>query len=164
MTTASFLCQHFLDNTVPVFSVNALRRAIIGEAFHHGNSFIDDANTKIVTLQDILQQEDDMEDYNFPGILLKVTHFNHDKKEEELKNPIMGGKRQKLRNYNRIALFATLDGLLFCIVFETEQQARSAFQYCSGKITRGNLFLLIEPEKTKGTGALRKDVPTLKTS
>jgi hypothetical protein len=82
------------------------------------------------------------------GWLYGIVHYRHDMGDaDESRGPRYGDRNVKRtrREYNRIFMFAGLDGQFFCLIFNDESSGRIAFGNCRRRIAVGRVFAVINP-------------------
>jgi hypothetical protein len=121
-----------------------------------------DANTKILTLEELLMDTAPKENYVVLGTMFDICHANRDRDEDTVnKNGYPMSKKVK-KNYNRIYEFGNTDGTTFCITCDSETKGKAILAFWNG-ICIGQTFLLFEPKQVKDQ-TLRRDMPVLDVS
>jgi hypothetical protein len=106
------------------------------------------------------------------GILYHIKHYqsgrndSSNEKEKERNMRITSRNTQQVPSYNRIFFFGTPEGKTFCIIYNNQSAAQTAFQYmptvrgaaCWTDTTAiGRAFVILEPRHVKDQ-TLRKDM------
>ena len=153
-----FLSTKNKNNRRPMLTIQQILKNVTKEAKVTANGCLG-KESKVVSLQDILTN-DLTEDYVVIGILYRITHARHDSNSDSERQFVY--KRQK-RLYNRIFMFGGLDGQVFCFVYENENIARTAMDFCRERIGIGQPFAFLEP-KFIPRSILKIDQPCLETT
>ena len=138
-----------------------IKASVVKVAKVIGDTYLSD-DTSISSVEDIIEGNEEDENYVLVAMLLKLTHVNHDKQEDS-SSKVNTFKKQK-RNYDRILQFGDTSGNVFCIIYERESHSSRGLKYCADMIAVGTTFLLIEPKLSPSGQTLRTDMPVMETS